>query len=35
VPDYMSEVRGDIDLNEIDLFDKDTGDRSVWDGYST
>ena len=30
---YVKEVRGDIDLNEIGAFDKNLDDRSIWDGH--
>ena len=30
---YVREVRGDIDLNEIGEFDKNPDDRSIWDGH--
>ena len=30
---YVKEVRGDIDLNEIGAFDKNPDDRSIWDGH--
>lgn len=32
--EYVHEVRGNIDLNEVSVFDKDPDKRSVWDGRS-